>query len=72
MSASQDGLVSCTCCSDGIHEIKLHCHVNDFSVSICHEDDSVSDTAKDVNFCLEKVSSGNFRFHAYYYQVCSQ
>ena len=68
ISASPDGLVDCTCCGEGVVEIKC---------PFCHRNDGIQDAAKDKKFCLQQISDGTGTYsldhsHAYYYQVLTQ
>ena len=66
IGASPDGVINCTCCGQGVLEIKCpYCH---------RENDLRTAAAKDNQFCL-KLLHGELHLdqnHAYYYQVQTQ
>ena len=66
LGATPDGNVSCTCCGNGIVEIKC---------PYCHKGDSIEVASEDKKFCLKKRSDGQISLdhaHAYYYQIQTQ
>jgi hypothetical protein len=66
IGASPDGLVTCTCCGEGICEIK--CPYN-------YKDASIASAVQDNSFCLEKQGVSDLRLkrnHTYFYQVQCQ
>ena len=64
LGATPDGLISCTCCGEGVLEIKC---------PYCSKEQSIQESAQLKSFCLSVVDdSGNMRLersHSYYYQV---
>ncbi len=66
LGATPDGKVSCSCCGNGILEIKC---------PYSHKESTIDDATQDKNFCLKKDSGGRITLknsHAYYYQVQTQ
>lgn len=65
LGASPDGLVSCTCCGNGVLEIKC---------PHCAKDTGVLSAAENKDFYIQNVA-GRYelnRKHQYYYQVQAQ
>lgn len=65
LGASPDGLVSCTCCGNGLLEVKCPFSGKDVGLQVA---------AENKDFCLE-LSNGVFKLrrdHRYYYQVQAQ
>ncbi len=67
IGATPDGLVKCSCCINGVVEIKC---------PFCHRSDTIHDSAEhDKKFCLKKNADGLLGLdhsHPYYYQVQMQ
>ena len=66
LGASPDGVVTCSCCSKGVVEIKC---------PFCHRNDAIVESSDDKQFCLKKDSNNCLQLdhlHAYYYQVQTQ
>ena len=66
IGATPDGLVSCSCCGEGVMEVKCpHCLV----------EKDIPDLVDAPKFCLTSDAAGTFqlrRDHQYYYQVQTQ
>ena len=66
IGATPDGLVSCTCCGDGVMEVKC---------PHCLTERDIPDLVDEPNFCLVSSESGSVqlsRDHQYYFQVQAQ
>lgn len=66
IGATPDGLISCSCCGEGIIEVK--CPFKQKHIK-------VTDACKDSQFCLHMNESGHITLkpsHPYYYQVQAQ
>ena len=66
LGASPDGVVTCSCFSKGVVEIKC---------LFCHRNDAIVESSDDKQFCLKKDSNNCLQLdhlHAYYYQVQTQ
>lgn len=66
IGATPDGIVSCTCCGEGVMEIKC---------PYCHKGQSIEVSIQDTKFCIQKNVNGVLELdhsHSYYYQVQTQ
>lgn len=65
LGASPDGVLNCSCCGDGIVEIKC---------PHCAKDDDIKSATQKKNFCVKQIGD-TYQLdtnHQYYYQIQAQ